>query len=111
MTIGERIKNRRKELDLTLEDVANKLKITRQTVQKYESGIVNNIPSDKIEALAVILKTTPAYLMGWENKPTLKLDNVYLSFAQELSDNKIEPDDIRLAIETIKSVREKHNKE
>ena len=66
MKIGERIKSKRIELGYTLEEVANFLKITRQTVQKYESGVVTNIPSDKIEALATLLKTTPSYLMGWE---------------------------------------------
>ena len=31
-------------------------------------GVITNIPSDKVEAIAEILKTTPAYLMGWEEK-------------------------------------------
>ena len=29
-------------------------------------GIITNIPSDKIEVLAEIYNTTPAYLMGWD---------------------------------------------
>lgn len=53
---------------MTLEDVAKIVGVTRQTIQKYESGIIPNIPSDKIELLASALETTPAYLMGWEDK-------------------------------------------
>lgn len=68
MAIKERLKQRRLELNMTLEDVAKIVGITRQTVQKYESGVVSNIPSDKIEDLAKALKTTPAYIMGWENQ-------------------------------------------
>lgn len=41
---------------------------TKQTIYKYEMGVITNIPSDKVEAIAEILKTTPAYLMGWEEK-------------------------------------------
>ena len=66
MSIGKNIKNRRKELDLTQEDIAKRIGVSKQTVQKYESGVIANIPSDKIEMVAEILKTTPAKLMGWE---------------------------------------------
>lgn len=65
MGLKENIKKRRLELNLTLETVAKKLFITKPTLQRYESGVISNIPSDKIEKLAEILDTTPAALMGW----------------------------------------------
>lgn len=65
---GERIKLARQNKQMTLEDVAKIVGVTRQTIQKYESGIIPNIPSDKIELLASALETTPSYLMGWEDK-------------------------------------------
>lgn len=55
---------------MTLEEVAQFVGVTRATIQKYENGIISNIPSDKIEALAKALKTSPAYIMGWEDTPT-----------------------------------------
>ena len=67
MALKDNIKNRRNELDITLEDVAKIVGVTRATVQKYENGIISNIPSNKIELLAQALHTTPAYLMGWDN--------------------------------------------
>ncbi len=67
MTISERIKKRRQELGMTLEEVAKIVGITRQTIQRYESGVISNIPSDKIELLAIALQTTPAFIMGWES--------------------------------------------
>ena len=71
MSIGQNIKRRRRELDMTLEQVANLVGLSRQTLSRYETGVIGNIPSDKIEALAVALRTTPAYLMGWDNtEPT-----------------------------------------
>jgi len=68
MGLKENIKNRRLELNLTLEDVSKKLSISKPTLQRYESGVISNIPSDKIERLAPILETTPAFLMGWDEK-------------------------------------------
>jgi len=53
---------------LTLNEVAKKVGITKPTLQRYESGVISNIPSDKIERLAMVYDTTPAYLMGWSNE-------------------------------------------
>lgn len=71
--IGDRIKTARLNRGMTLEDVAHAAGITRQTVQKYEAGIITNVPSDKIEAIAKALRVAPAYLMGWEEAPGGKL--------------------------------------
>lgn len=68
MGFKENIKIRRLELNLTLEEVSNELGVSKPTLQRYESGVISNIPLDKVEKLAKILETTPSYLMGWENK-------------------------------------------
>jgi transcriptional regulator with XRE-family HTH domain len=66
MAIGNRLKTRRNELGLTLENLAQRVGVSRQTIQRYESGVIENIPPDKIETLAKALRTTPSYLMGWD---------------------------------------------
>ena len=66
MSIGERIKYYRLKNNLTQADLADHLGITKQTVFKYENGIVTNIPSDKIEVMASIFRITPGVLFGWE---------------------------------------------
>lgn len=68
MSLKDNLKRRRNALNLTLEDVAKVVGVSRQTIQKYETGVISNAPSDKIELLAKALNTTPAYLMGWEKK-------------------------------------------
>ena len=68
MTIGERIKLLRTQNNLTQEELANYAKTTKQTIHKYETGIITNIPAIKIKAISEKLCTTPAYLMGWEGK-------------------------------------------
>ena len=68
MTIGEKIKQLRIKNKLSQEALATALNTTKQAIYKYESGIVTNIPMDKITILAYILGTTPAFLMGWDEK-------------------------------------------
>lgn len=67
--IGNRIKNKRKERDMTLEEVGKRAGMARQTLSRYETGVITKIPLDKIEVIAYALRTTPAYLMGWEDDP------------------------------------------
>ena len=68
MTIGERIKQRRIELGLSVDEVAEKLGKNRATVYRYESNEIENLPVGTLEPLAKILETTPAQLMGWEDE-------------------------------------------
>jgi transcriptional regulator with XRE-family HTH domain len=70
LNIGDRIKIRRETLGLSLEVVANHLKVHRSTVMRYENGETQRISLSTIEKLAVILDTTTEQLMGWEAKPT-----------------------------------------
>ena len=66
MTTGERIKLRRKELGLSAEYLADKLKVSPATIYRYENGAIERLRGDVLEPLSKILHTTPAYLMGWE---------------------------------------------
>ena len=68
MNIGERIKQRRKEIGLSAEQVAEKLGVAPATVYRYESNDIANMRIDKLEPIAKALNTTPAYLMGWEEE-------------------------------------------
>ena len=68
MTKGERIRDLRRAKGITQSDMAKMLSTTKQTISKYEKGIVTNIPSDRIEAMARLLDTTPEYILGWEQK-------------------------------------------
>lgn len=67
MSLGKRIKNRRIELGLTVDEIAEKLNKNRATVYRYENDEIENLPITVLEPLSNILKTTPDYLMGWED--------------------------------------------
>ncbi|MCR5438015.1 MAG: helix-turn-helix domain-containing protein [Selenomonas sp.] len=63
--IGQNIKNRRIELGLTADQLANRLQKSRATIYRYESTDADNMPIGILEPLARALSTTPAELMGW----------------------------------------------
>lgn len=67
MTVGERIKQRREELGVTVDEIAKRLGKHRATIYRYESNEIGTLPTDVLEPLAVVLNTTPAALMGWED--------------------------------------------
>ena len=69
MTTGARMKQRRKELGISVEAVAAALGVSVATVYRYEKGDIEKVPGALLEPLARVLHTTPAYLMGWAASP------------------------------------------
>ena len=79
MNVGQRIKILREQLGIPQSELARMVGITKQSLYKYESSIITNIPSNKIEVIAKKLNTTPAYLMGWvdnEDDKVKKSDSI-----------------------------------
>ncbi len=95
MSIGQRIKSLRLKNNLTQDDLALKLHTTKQTIYKYENGIISNIPSSKIETIATIFHTTPEYLMGWTDdvhsaeSESSQVDNALLDAISGLNDEQV----------------------
>lgn len=69
MSIGSRIRESREKKRMTQEELGIACKTTKQTIFKYENGVVTNIPLDRIERIAEVLNVHPAYLMGWQESP------------------------------------------
>ncbi len=76
-SVQEKIKKRRKELGLSLEDVAKALNVNRSTILRYESKSIEKMPIDVIPPLARILKCSPEYLMGWEDDEVKPVNIIY----------------------------------
>jgi repressor LexA len=68
LKIGDRIRLRREQLGLTQDELAQAMGYkSRSSINKIEKG-VNEPPQSIIVDIAKTLKTTPAYLMGWEDE-------------------------------------------
>ena len=59
------LRERRMALGLTLEEVGERVGVSKATVLRWESGEIESVRSDKIALLAQALGVTPAQLMGW----------------------------------------------
>ena len=68
MTIGEKIKERRKELGWSLRELSDRMGYANHsTIARIESGAVD-IPQSKVVKFAEVMGTSVAYLMDWEEK-------------------------------------------
>ena len=70
MKIGKRIKNRRTDLGISVEEIAKKIGKNRATVYRYESDYIEKLPITILAPLAEVLQCSPSYLMGWTDNPT-----------------------------------------
>lgn len=125
MTIGERIKKLRMRYDISQVELSEMIGISKQSLYKYENGVITNIPSDKIELLADVLHTTPSYLMGWENEqaqPSYYLNPETAAIAQEIFDNpelralfdvsrNATPDDLLMARDILTALQKRERNE
>lgn len=84
MTTGQRIKDRRKELGISAEKLAEKLNVSPATIYRYENGDIEKVPGERLGTIAEALATTPAFLMGWEDNLTSEqLIDVYIRGAKK----------------------------
>ena len=88
MEMGERIKYLRKQKDMTLEQLGQRVGVGKSTVRKWEEGEIQNMRRDKIAKLAAALDVTPGYLMGWEEPYTsLGIDTYTKAWTKEFKKN------------------------
>lgn len=62
--IGNRIRRARNLRSATLDDIAQKVGVTKSTVQRYENGKINNIKIPVVESIATALGVNPAWIVG-----------------------------------------------
>jgi transcriptional regulator with XRE-family HTH domain len=96
MTVAQRIKARRKELGLSADALAEAIGKNRSTIFRYERGDIDKLPIDILKPIAAALKTTPEYLMGWDEAQKnndviadvvvrMRTDEEFLSVVYDLS--------------------------
>lgn len=76
MQIGERLKNRRKELGMSVESIAEQLGVSYTTVYRYEASSITKIPVETFDKLCKILNVTPAQLMGNDDTPDSEKEDI-----------------------------------
>ena len=91
-------------------DVAKATGIPSSTFSDWKKG-KSSPKAEKLQKIADYFGVSVDYLMTEKEEPEEKrnpysdLTGIYLSYAKEAQDSGIDPDDIRLAIDTIKRLR------
>lgn len=62
--VGERVKERRLELNLTMPELGKRIGVNKSTIQRYEAGGVDPTRTMIVNGLAEALLTTPEWLTG-----------------------------------------------
>ncbi len=76
MNFGDLIHARRVALNLSLEDIGKAVGVKKQTVMKWEKGIIKNMRRDKILSLAKVLQIPPEQLIDtryWDDTTTFSM--------------------------------------
>ncbi len=79
-SVGELMRERRKQLGISAETVAEAIGVSPATVYRYEKGDIEKVPGDLLNPIAKVLNTTPAYLMGWTDEtedPIAGVKNIF----------------------------------
>lgn len=109
MTIADRIRNRRLELGLSVDELAARLHKNRATVYRYESNSIKNYYHDVINSLAEALDTTPEYFYGYDDHEEVEDLREQISEEQRalfrLAKNA-KPEALRAAAAVLKSMEE-----
>lgn len=67
--MGQRIHDKREEYHMSVEELADKLGVTRQSVYRWENGSVKNIDRDYIAKMSAMFHCDPEWLMHMEDSP------------------------------------------
>lgn len=105
---GKRIKNRREELGLRAEDVAEKAGMKKATYYRYEKGDIENMNFSKLKAIAAVLQASPVDFVVWdEEMPTTKIGSGH----DELNNliNQLSDEDLDDVLEFVRYKLSKNN--
>lgn len=67
MSISKRIKDRRQELGISVEELAIRIGKNKATIYRYENGDIGKVPYDVLEPLSEALDVSIGYLVGSED--------------------------------------------
>lgn len=104
MTLVERVKRLCEEKGTTFAALERALDFGGGSIRKWDKAVP---AGDRLAKVADYFGVSVDYLLGREESDRDKLNSVYFNFAKDAEKNAIDPEDIKLAIETIKKYKNK----
>ena len=72
--MGQRIREQRRDKDMTLEELGNLLGVTKSTVSNWEHGNNDGIKRSMIAQMAELFKVSPVWLMGLDQAASVEIE-------------------------------------
>ncbi len=102
MDISAKLKQKRKDENLTADYVAKKIGVAKSTLYRYENGDIDKMPIQILEKIAKIYNTSPISLIGYEDELDYMTNNVVIKDnSYYLNDSQIE--EVKLFVEFLLS--------
>ena len=92
MSVGNRIKQCREAANMTQSELGELCGTSKQTIFKYESGLITNIPLSRLGCIADALGVTEAYLMGWEETQPIEESPLFQWMLEEIAEQPAAPE-------------------
>lgn len=89
MNVGERIKQRRKDLKMSADELATSVGVSRSTIFRYEKGDIEKVGPDVLKKIADRLNVSPADLMGWDDTPVQELKIPTSPLVQKITEKAV----------------------
>ena len=97
MKISDVIRDRRKELGITLRYIGNKIGVSQATVQRWEVGNITTIRHNHLVKLCSILGVSPNYLFGWNKE----LDEEWIMLLNKCKSSGLKPAQIEKFVDVL----------
>ena len=72
MKVGEKIRKRRTELGMTMEDLGRAVGVQKSAINKYEKGTITDFKRSTIAALSKALDVPPTYLLDDDDRAIIR---------------------------------------
>lgn len=98
--VGEKISRLRKENNMTQDELANKLYITRQNLSKWENGL-SIPPIDTLLILSNIFKISIEDILCLDDEIKIDPDNIFIGHSRQYIIQKIINNELKIDISNI----------
>lgn len=93
MNMGQRIYELRTAKGVSQEELGKVIGVQKAAINKYESGLVENMKRSSIQKLATYFGVSPSYLMCFTDDPTLvsqrqSTENEIVTLVQSMSEDE-----------------------
>lgn len=110
MNIGQRMKERRKALKISADELAQRLGKDRSTIYRYENGDIENLPLDMLKPIANALDIEPQELMGWEQSEKEEINKKNSDAMQDITKKMFDNEDFFRVVDFLSKLDEKQFK-